>query len=662
MDQLKPITPALQFLAPDAEEGFLICPAAAAALRKLGSRAACILSNSGPFKVGKSFLLNSLLGKGEFQTSADINTRGTVGIFMQIFDFHEHALIVLDCQGTGSPHGDRSLDFAISSLCIVLSSVILHHTRGALDEPSFQSLAVECAVVRSLSADADPPSLIWLLRDFVLALETTDGRPLSSAAYLENSLNQSGSAIEVRRAIVEAFPSRDCEPLVCPIIDEDALSNLSLQKTRLEFRVQLARVRGKVFQLLKSRPKLVGNEILRSGLIPDFSARLLLLLKSGAMGAVQSTWKNVRDESFDLARRISTKKFTAALAQLQLPMNAGILLEISNSIKADAEACFAEIAIGSGKSRFSDFQDYLMNELENFKEENSRLSQKSISATEDKLLAGMKTDLPRDFVSHCFSEISKNSLITPEDKFSLAENIVAAAAEKLNETRKKLELDLEISSRSKQECLAEISQLRHSSKVAIADLEISHSNILQDKQVQISSLSDWVREQQSRIDTLVFDYKNLEISSQAEIREIEDKLANSISEISVLKQINVELEMSLTQKNMEITTLFADKENLEISFLNDHRAEIKELQEEKILLEKSKNKIEKSLRHEIAIFSISHDRIVDDLQRQIESLKEEISRNAEISRDAEISRQEIAISRSITPPRPRGLFSCLRKN
>ena len=77
------------------------------------------------------------------------------------------------------------------------------------------------------------PSLLWLLRDFALKLEDSDGNVITAKQYLENALmEQSGSSesIEeknlVRKLIKTYFNERDCFPMVRPVENENDLQNL----------------------------------------------------------------------------------------------------------------------------------------------------------------------------------------------------------------------------------------------------------------------------------------------------------------------------------------------------------------------------------------------------------------------------------------------------
>jgi hypothetical protein len=168
-----------------------------------------------------------------------------------------------------------------------------------------------------------------------------------------------------------------------------------------------------------------------------------------------------------------------------------------------------------------------------------------------------------------------------------------------------------------------------------------------------------VKEQQSRIEHLTNAYRDLEISSQSKLRdqqshiaELERNLEISCSEIYSLKNTNLDLEISAAARIEKLTSALeisqANKENVEISqsALSDFRVE--ELLAEKQNLEISKLQVER----ELEVFQAAHDRVVNDLQTQLEiseiRLKEEISRRKEIF--------------TLSPVKSRGLFACFARS
>lgn len=95
----------------------------------------------------------------------------------------------------------------------------------------------------------DSPRFIWLLRDFSLKLETSDGRKITPAEYLEHALqvvpepraalaaggaSASSSKNQTRASISRAFPNRGCHALRRPVRDEADLQALGRGDRQIE--------------------------------------------------------------------------------------------------------------------------------------------------------------------------------------------------------------------------------------------------------------------------------------------------------------------------------------------------------------------------------------------------------------------------------------------
>ena len=100
--------------------------------------------------------------------------------------------------------------------------------------------------------------LRWLLRDFVLALQDVNNKPISSKEYLENALRDRSNAVyrqkdtrEAREKLCSLFKQRTCMTLPSPVIEEDLLQdlpNLQWEDLRKVFRDQFELIRDSIFR------------------------------------------------------------------------------------------------------------------------------------------------------------------------------------------------------------------------------------------------------------------------------------------------------------------------------------------------------------------------------------------------------------------------------
>lgn len=280
-----------------------------ARLREI-SKPVSVLSVIGPYRSGKSFLLNLLCeGRTRFPTGATTNPC-TQGVWVDIHegrpDAKEPAVLVMDTEGLFSYNRDETFDSMLFLFTALASSVLLYNSLGVIDERALENFAFLGGLARTfgrrLREQAEDgaqafedsvrnlfPHFGWVLRDFTLDLRIgEDGQTLSPDEYLDYALmvrpqlpsrpsdapgpskesGVSGQATQknqIRKAIKECFSDRRCFTLVRPVHDELLLQRIDQAKEddiREEFLDGLERISG--FLTATLRPKRV-NDIMMTG-------------------------------------------------------------------------------------------------------------------------------------------------------------------------------------------------------------------------------------------------------------------------------------------------------------------------------------------------------------------------------------------------------------
>jgi hypothetical protein len=141
-------------------------------------------------------------------------------------------LVLLDTEGLNDVRkGDRSHDAKIFTLAILLSSIFVYNSKGAIDASALEGLHVASQLSKHIKTQQNNlsdfaeffPEFIWALRDFHLELQDNDGRPITEKQYLERSLVVDPNAAAsreytpVKQAIRDYFPTRDCFTFVPPV-------------------------------------------------------------------------------------------------------------------------------------------------------------------------------------------------------------------------------------------------------------------------------------------------------------------------------------------------------------------------------------------------------------------------------------------------------------
>lgn len=272
----------------------------------------------GKFRTGKSYLLNkAILGENKaFEISPTINacTKG-IWIWKKPYKLlnpnnplNDAAVLVLDAEGIGSLDGDAEHDSKIMLLGLLLSSLLIYNSVGAIDEHAVSSLSLVVELSKKLQDDSkceNPgknfPAFLWVLRDFALQLEDKNGDAITPKQYLEKALSaQKGSSETIeeknrtRQLLKTFFTDRDCSVLVRPTEDEVDLQNLENvpnEKLRKEFLDQLDAFKGKIKKRLKE--KHVNGKRINGIMLAELCLKYTEAINNGQVPQVENTWINV---------------------------------------------------------------------------------------------------------------------------------------------------------------------------------------------------------------------------------------------------------------------------------------------------------------------------------------------------------------------------------
>ena len=299
-----------------------------------------IISLVGKYRTGKSFLLNRVI----------LNTQQTSGFGVAptfkpctkgIWIWSEPLIIennncpkkfpcfLIDTEGLGGYDEEINHDSKIFLIAILISSLFIFNSFGAIDETAINSLSFilnlsKIIKIKSLSHNDREeelaeyfPSFLWLLRDFSLKLEDLDGNKITEKEYLEGALeNKIGNdeiiteKNRVRNLIKTFFPDRDCFCMVRPVEKESDLQNMQNlpdEMLRKEFLDQARKFREKVYKL--ATPKSFRKRALTGSMLIELVENILESINAGCIPVIENTWKYVIQSECIKSTEDLTKKF-----------------------------------------------------------------------------------------------------------------------------------------------------------------------------------------------------------------------------------------------------------------------------------------------------------------------------------------------------------------
>ncbi|XP_055979031.1 guanylate-binding protein 6-like [Sorex fumeus] len=215
------------------------------------SQPVVVVAIVGPYRTGKSYLMNCLAGKNHgFPLGSTVQSK-TKGIWMWCLPHPlkpNQVLILLDTEGLGDVEkSDPKNDSWIFSLAILLCSSFVYNSIGTINHQALEQLHYVTELTEFIKTRSSPcpdgvkdsaefvgffPDFIWTVRDFTLELKI-DGHLVTEDEYLENALKLSkskNSQIEAsnnsRESIRNFFPERKCFVFDRPIHDKNLLANI----------------------------------------------------------------------------------------------------------------------------------------------------------------------------------------------------------------------------------------------------------------------------------------------------------------------------------------------------------------------------------------------------------------------------------------------------
>ena len=306
-----------------------------------------IIAITGPYRSGKSFMMNSILGinSSGFGVGNDVRAC-TQGIWMHIQSLEGKVYVFLDVEGFGSTARSSKDDAKLFALALLTSSLVIYNSMGVINESKVNSLALALSYCEIITAQLQGittwPTLVWVLRDFMLELADSEGNPISSNQYLEKVLREenkgknSESFGKMRESILQTFASRQCITLPRPVNEEEDLQSLDAvpgDKLRREFTKGVKKVKK---AMMEAEYKSYQGKFLRGKDLAELLKRFVTSINSEEIPDIPSTWEDIVQKEYQRITELQLDEATKAknLFQTKMPVEEDEIVGCFRTLKA----------------------------------------------------------------------------------------------------------------------------------------------------------------------------------------------------------------------------------------------------------------------------------------------------------------------------------------
>jgi hypothetical protein len=397
---------------------------AVAALSASSERYVAPVTMFGPYRSGKSFLLNQLLQRTQGFDVGGTTRACTKGVWIWSnpvkldIDVEQEKLptdmYFLDCEGTNSLERDSAIDSLLATVSIFISSIFMYNSVGAIEEKKLEELAALTLMIDRIAKknhelgfdiQRDFPQLFWLLRDFTLDLDTNTPQDyldqclaeVTPATLSEGAVAEAKTKNKMRKLIKNYFNRRTCLAFCRPTLDEKTLQKIeSDDQIKTEFKDEVS----DLMQLLimGAVPKTVNKCYLTGRVFFNFLDTIINALNSGEVPLLSNSVERLltKEAENKAAQIISSAQETLLALKPKLPLSERELaqkyLEI---VSAHLEILREQVSLSSSKETYSHLQKKFLSQLKDsysmLETENNNVRTKNTSA----LITNFTNNIPQ---------------------------------------------------------------------------------------------------------------------------------------------------------------------------------------------------------------------------------------------------------------------------
>ncbi|XP_015777564.1 PREDICTED: guanylate-binding protein 4-like [Acropora digitifera] len=284
----------------------------------------CVVSITGPYRRGKSFILSKVFGQPDVFPLGHSFDAETMGMWMWIVpgkfqdsNGQECSIVLLDSEGINAVGGEGSDDNQIFTLSVLLSSVLIYNSSGVPERQNLAALEFIAKLshrvkLRSSNEGQEGvearhddakffhktfPFFIWLLRDVTLR-PPSDCKDIKEyflkRLFQDQSESKGGSVQKVAESILCFFSGFDAFQLPPPSSDPEVLEDMTSNKDKLTsaFLKGVEKFKSLLKSILVTKQSFNDGDIVTGeGLAAMLSLYVEAINSPGMIPNVQTAWE-----------------------------------------------------------------------------------------------------------------------------------------------------------------------------------------------------------------------------------------------------------------------------------------------------------------------------------------------------------------------------------
>ena len=650
-----------------------------------------IISLVGKYRTGKSFLLNRVLLEKKQINGFDVGPTFkpcTKGIWIwseplmisNTYSKKPFPVFLIDTEGLGAYDEEINHDTKIFLIAILISSLFIYNSFGAIDENAINSLSfilnlsktIKIKSVNKIDSEEELaeyfPSFLWLLRDFSLKLEDTNGNTITEKQYLENALMKIKGNTEiieeknrVRELIQNYFKEKDLFVMVRPVEEESDLQNLQNlpdEQLRKEFLEQAKIFRNKVMKKIK--PKIFRKKNLNGFLLIQLIQSVLDSINNGSIPVIENSWKYVmQNECIKIGEEL-IKKFIKEIEEWKSEQKVKnkYFFEIKQFLK-QKQKIFVNEFMQNNIVDEETKKNYVINFKKKLKLEKEKILKQNEKILEEEFTKELNI-LYNNFMSNLLNneKYNKNSFLFYQDfetlretaekmfpYFTEKENILfdkliliiqkfideQIIKMKLNNEKEIMKINIE-----NEKNIQKISELNeiinkkgeYYNKINNENISIKlkYKNLEQEMNKLLSAKKNDNVNYQKNMDKIKYEYENKIKELNNKIKKIDNELKNKKEEI-LINQMNNEKIISLNEQKI----LFLDKEMNSLKEKNNNLIKQGKTKEENLNNEINKlnEKIKEIIKEKENKENINNDEVSNNINNLMKYFQENLKIQSE---------------------------------